>query len=738
MITAGMYLQDRYEVLEQIGSGGMSYVFKAKDAILDRFVAIKVIKNEYAQDTTYLTKFKTEAQSAAALEHPNIVNIYDVGTDNGEYFIVMEYIEGITLKTYIEKKGKLTFKEATSIGIQVSRGIEAAHNKGIVHRDIKPQNIMISSEGKVKVTDFGIARATTGNTVSNEAMGSVHYISPEQARNGYVDQKSDIYSLGIVMFEMLTGHVPFDGDNAVSVAIQHLQQDLPDIRSMAPETPISIIGIIGKCTQKSPDKRYQTLADLILDLKKALMSPNENIVVSPDTIQETKAISAAEMEEIRNKTNKDIEAKMPKKPITIDEDDEDDDDEDEDDKPRKKRGLFSIFDDDDYDDDDDDDDDDYDDDDDDDDEDDDDDDEGFMNPTLEKVITALGIIAGIAILALVVYLILNVAGIIGGDKKDEIPEVTENVEQTETPEDAMSEKVEMINVVGLSVEEAQKTLADMGLSLKVQGQVTSETIEEGMIAEQSEEVGSVLEKKSTIYVMTSSGTGQIEVPNVVGYSESKAVSALSDAGFNFTRSYSYSNSVASGYVISQSPTENSLASKGDTIAIVVSQGSESITVPDVSGLSQEDANKKITAAGLSVGTVTTESSDSVESGKVISSSPSKGASVEKGAKISLVVSTGASYYSYNRTITQDEMTLTGCSKLSVKIYDANDNLLTEGTIKAGSTITIQNIKTETGYMNVEGDTGNVDANNNPIYFTNKEKLTFTKQDGAVLTNGTTN
>ena len=735
MITPGMYLQDRYEILEQIGSGGMSFVFKAKDAILDRFVAIKVIKTEYAQDTTYLTKFKAEAQSAAALEHPNIVNIYDVGTDNGEYFIVMEYIEGITLKTYIEKKGKLTFKEATSIGIQVSRGIEAAHNKGIVHRDIKPQNIMISSEGKVKVTDFGIARATTGNTVSNEAMGSVHYISPEQARNGYVDQKSDIYSLGIVMFEMLTGHVPFDGDNAVSVAIQHLQQDLPDIRSMSPETPISIIGIIKKCTQKSPDKRYQVLADLILDLKKALMSPNENIVVSADTIQETKAISAEEMEEIRNKTNKDIEAKMPKKPITIDDEDDDDEDDDDENPRKKKRGLFAIFDDDfdDDDDDEDDDDDDYDDDD-----DDDDDDDGFMNPTLEKVITALGIIAGIAILVLVVYLILNVAGIIGGDKESEIPPVEETVEETVEPEDTMSEKVEMVNVVGLSVEEAQKKLADMGLNLKVQGQVTSETVEEGLIAEQSAEVGEVLEAKTTIYVMTSSGTGQIAVPNVVGYSESKAVSALSDAGFNFTRSYSYSNSVASGYVISQSPAEDSLASKGDTIAIVVSQGPESIAVPDVSGLTQEEANKKITDAGLSVGTVTTESNDTIESGKVISSSPSKGASVEKGAKISLVVSTGASYYSYNRTITAEEMTLTGCQKVSVKIYDANDNLLTEGTVKAGSTITIQNIKTETGYMNVEGDTGAVDQNGSPIYFTNKEKLTFTKQNGAVLTNGTTN
>ena len=210
MLSVGMYLADRYEIVSKVGAGGMSDVYKAKDHILGRTVAIKVLKQEFSEDRTFVSKFRTEAQSAAGLEHPNVVNIYDVGSEDGLYYIVMEYVEGITLKTYIEKKGQLSFKESASIAIQVARGIEAAHNKEIIHRDIKPQNIIISTEGKVKVTDFGIARAASSNTISADVMGSVHYASPEQARNGFVDGRSDIYSLGIVMYEMVTGRVPLD------------------------------------------------------------------------------------------------------------------------------------------------------------------------------------------------------------------------------------------------------------------------------------------------------------------------------------------------------------------------------------------------------------------------------------------------------------------------------------------------------------------------------------------------
>src|SRR5574344_371527 len=220
--------------MEKIGTGGMSDVYKAKCHKLNRFVAVKVLKQEFSENENFVSRFSTEAQASACLIHPNIVNVYDVGEESGIHYIVMELVEGITLKKYIEKKARLSVKEAVSIAIQVSMGIEAAHNNHIIHRDIKPQNIMISKDGKVKVTDFGIAKAATSNTITSNVMGSVHYTSPEQARGGYSDARSDIYSLGITMFEMLTGRVPFDGETTVSIAIKHIQEPMPSPKDFVP------------------------------------------------------------------------------------------------------------------------------------------------------------------------------------------------------------------------------------------------------------------------------------------------------------------------------------------------------------------------------------------------------------------------------------------------------------------------------------------------------------------------
>ena len=256
MIKIGMIIGDRYEILEKIGTGGMSDVYKAKCHKLNRYVAIKVLKQEFSENTNFVSKFRVEAQAAAGLMHPNIVNVYDVGEEDGIYYIVMELVEGITLKNYIEKKARLSVKEALSIAIQVSMGIEAAHNNHIIHRDIKPQNIMISKEGKVKIADFGIAKAATSNTITSNVMGSVHYTSPEQARGGFSDERSDIYSLGCTMFEMLTGRVPFDGETTVAIAIKHIQEDMPSPREYVSEIPVCVEQIIFKCTQKSPDRRY--------------------------------------------------------------------------------------------------------------------------------------------------------------------------------------------------------------------------------------------------------------------------------------------------------------------------------------------------------------------------------------------------------------------------------------------------------------------------------------------------
>lgn len=277
MIKSGMLIGGRYEVLEKIGTGGMSDVYKAKDQKLNRFVAVKVLKQEFSENRNFVSKFRVEAQAAAGLMHPNIVNVYDVGEEDGIHYIVMELVEGITLKKYIEKKVRLTTKEAISIAIQVAMGIEAAHNNHIIHRDIKPQNIIISKEGKVKVTDFGIAKAASSNTITSNVMGSVHYTSPEQARGGFSDEKSDIYSMGITMFEMLTGRVPFNGDTTVSIAIKHIQDEMPSIREFVPEVPVSVENIVIKCTQKSPDRRYQCMADMIKDLKHSLINPDDVI-----------------------------------------------------------------------------------------------------------------------------------------------------------------------------------------------------------------------------------------------------------------------------------------------------------------------------------------------------------------------------------------------------------------------------------------------------------------------------
>ena len=301
MVKIGMIIGDRYEVQEKIGTGGMSDVYRAKDHKLNRFVAVKVLKQEFSENANFVSKFRVEAQAAAGLAHPNIVNVYDVGEENGIYYIVMELVEGITLKKYIERKARLSVKEAVSIAIQVSMGIEAAHNNHIIHRDIKPQNIIISKEGKVKVTDFGIAKAATSNTITSNVMGSVHYTSPEQARGGYSDEKSDIYSLGVTMFEMLTGRVPFNGETTVAIAIKHIQEEMPSPREYVSEIPVSVEQIVFKCCQKSPDRRYQSMGQLIADLKRSLMTPDEDFVkmVDPNEEGSTKMMDSSDREKIK-------------------------------------------------------------------------------------------------------------------------------------------------------------------------------------------------------------------------------------------------------------------------------------------------------------------------------------------------------------------------------------------------------------------------------------------------------
>ena len=609
MLTEGMFVGDRYEIVNKIGTGGMSDVYKAKDHTLGRFVAIKVLKPEFSEDVNFVTKFRTEAQSAAGLEHPNIVNIYDVGSENGMHYIVMEYVEGITLKTYIEKKGQLTFKEAVSIAIQVGRGIEAAHNKGIIHRDIKPQNIIISTEGKVKVTDFGIARAATSNTISSDVMGSVHYASPEQARNGFVDGKSDIYSLGIVMYEMVTGRVPFDGDTTVAVAIQHLQEEIVPPSAYAPNLPISMEKIILKCTQKNPDRRYESMTALLADLRKALISPNEDfVVIAPVSQEKTRVIGEEEINKIKQETsniylsdedvvshNQNHRDKFEKRD-RFEEDDEDDEEAYDDDELEE------------------------------------------MNPKMDKAITIMGIAAGVIIVALIIFILVSFFGNFkfGGSS---------NKANTETSE-TQADGIEVPDLKGLTFDEAKEQLNAKGLGIKNAGTVASDQYGEGQIVSQTPDALTKAEANTTVEVTLSSGKGEVSVPSVTGMDETTAYNTLTNSGFTPVKDYAYSADVAQGNVIEQSPNAGSPAKAGDNVKIVISRGVEqaeatSVAVPGVTGLTEDAARSAIQNVGLAVGNVSSTYSDSVASGQIISQSPVTDTAVDAGTAVDFVVSMGA-------------------------------------------------------------------------------------------------
>ncbi len=606
MLSAGMFVADRYEIIGKIGAGGMSDVYKARDHILGRNVAIKVLKQEFSEDVNFVMKFRTEAQSAAGLEHPNIVNIYDVGSESGIHYIVMEYVEGVTLKTYIEKKGRLTYKEAVSIAIQVGRGMEAAHAKNIIHRDIKPQNILISTEGKAKVTDFGIARAVSNNTISADVMGSVHYASPEQARNGFVNDKSDIYSLGIVMYEMVTGRVPFDGDTTVSIAIQHLQEEMKAPGIFAPDLPVSLEKIILKCTQKSPDRRYANTSELLADLKQALVHPNTDFVKMPDGNQNrTRVISDGEVKEIKNARAAQLEEP----------------EEDYEDGEPEEEG------------------------------------EGFLNPRLEKAVTIGGIVAAVIIVGIVIYLIGSIVGVFGGssDKKKKEDADTEkhsviNTEKTE------KEQVSMIKITGKSFEDAKSELSRLKLGIKEEGSKASDEYEKGLIMSQDVAEGELVDINTTIHVYISLGQGEVTVPEVKGYDSDAAIELLKEKGFNPDRQYENSDTVASGKVISQSPEGGSSAKKGDTVVIKVSQGKEAVKVPDVRNRPKDEAVGILQQAGLTVTSTTTANSDTIPEGNVIDQSIVPEKYVDQGTGITLTVSAGSgkTYYTCKAEIAAPE------------------------------------------------------------------------------------
>ena len=668
MLKSGMVIGDRYEILGRIGAGGMSVVYKGKDQKLNRNVAIKVLKTEYREDANFVRKFREEAQAAACLAHPNIVNVYDVGEEQGIHYIVMELVEGITLKNYIERKGKLTIREATSIAIQVSMGLEVAHNNEIVHRDIKPQNIMISKDGKVKVMDFGIAKAASSETIASNAMGSVHYTSPEQARGGYSDAKSDIYSLGIVMYEMVTGRVPFDGETTVAVAVKHLQEEMTSPKTFCPELPVSLEQIIYKCTEKIAARRYANMAELIADLKQSLQTPDESFVkqVNVDEAAKTVMITKEDLTQIKKETGR----------IQLPEDESEEGEEYDD----YEEAEEDYDDDEDYD------------------EEEDDDDDDDMDPRMEKIMTIGGIVAAIIILIMIVMLagkILGFGFFTGNSKEEQIPQQNEQV---------IEDTVEMIDLKGKTWDEAKAALNQMGLGITSGGSEESDTYEDGQIIRQSVEPGQVVAKNSTIEVVTAiKSVKMIEVPNVADKTKDDAKYQLEQQGFKVDFVEAHSDSVKKGRVVKTTPEIGSDAEEGSTIMLTISKGPDvkMTSVPALTGKTRIEAEAALQNANLEIGTIKEEFSDTVTKDVVISQSHASGTEVEEGVTIDLVISKGPEdvvlpdLTGNPKDRVVDKLTALG---LNVEVFEEY-NEMTEGrayastpgfgsTVKVGSTVQV--------------------------------------------------
>ena len=583
------------------------------------------MKSEFSQDKTFVSKFWAEAQSAAGLVNPNVVNVYDVGVENGIYYIVMELVEGITLKKYIEKRGKLPYKEAVSIAIQVANGMDAAHQHNIVHRDIKPQNIIISKEGKVKVTDFGIAKVASSATINTSAsMGSVHYISPEQARGGYSDERSDIYSLGITIFEMLTGTVPFDGDSAVAVAVQHIQDSIPAPSQLVEGIPVSVDKIVLKCTQKKTDRRYQSASELIADLKKSLVMPDEDFVNLGSVYDGAMAKPYDTDSETKDEPDDDDDELLTEG-AKLDADNESDDE-----------LLDSDSDDDDIDDE--------------------------RNDKLELVMKCIGIGIAVIILMITIFVVIKLVGNGKSTAKNNRASVEETTASLSNNKNS-SDMVEVPNVVGMTKEDAIKALNKLGLGYKAVTQ-SSDTVAEDCVISQGNVGGSKVEKNSQIVLTISSGkeNKEVSVPNVKGRSEQEARELIEAANLVASVDYEYSDTVDAGNVIKYSPSGS--VSEGSTVTISVSRGKKvtNVTVPNVLGMSESLASQTLDSANLKV-TVKYETSSKAEYGTVTSQTPySAGDSVPSGTTITIYVSHYQQSSTTQQTTKATEMTTTAANK----------------------------------------------------------------------------
>lgn len=578
----GTMLGNRYELIEKIGEGGMAVVYKAKCRILNRFVAIKILKPEYSNNSEFMEKFRREALATATFSHSNIVNIYDVGSEGNINYIVMELVNGKTLKEYIRENAPLSMDSTLKISIQIAKALECAHKNKIIHRDIKPHNILINEEGVIKVTDFGIAKATSSDTIThtNKVIGSAHYFSPEQAKGKIVDNRTDIYSFGIVIYEMLTGRVPFDGESAVAVALKHIQDTIVPPKVLVPEVPDSLNNLVIKATQKEVIKRYNNVTDMLIDLMR--IENNNKYIVTPSNMDNdyTTVMDATQIQNTMYASN------LGKKLTNKDMDDEEEEEEEEEDEDYE-----------DY------------------------DGEKRKTSTWKKVL----IVGGALLLTILLGVFVGTSIYNKGNsnvKKDEL---------------------RVPKIIGLTEDEAKDAVEKLGLTYVVLGEEASDKPAGTIIAVFPSE-GTAVKKESEVRVRISTGPGEIEVPDVVKLGKSVAQDHIVTQGLKVGKiTEDYSEEIEEGAVISTNPAAKTKVKKGDTVDIVISKGSriKKTQVPDLIGLTLKEAEQVLAVVNLKLGSTTAVITDDISrDGKIFNQSEPALTSVQENEKISV------NYYQY--------------------------------------------------------------------------------------------
>ncbi|MDR1101729.1 MAG: Stk1 family PASTA domain-containing Ser/Thr kinase [Clostridiales bacterium] len=590
----GSLFADRYEIIAEIGSGGMAKVYKTRDTLLNRFVAIKVLRPEFADDEEFTARFTTEAQAAAALSHQNLVSLYDVGKWNGTSYIVMEYVDGITLKAYIKQQKMLNWQEAVSITTQILLGLSHAHEREIVHRDIKPQNIMITNGGLVKVMDFGIARATSAYTmkIGDTTIGSVHYFSPEQARGRHTDEKSDIYSLGIVLYEMLTGVVPFDGDSPISIAMMHLQHTPPPPKEYNVAVPLALEDIVMKAIRKDAGERYQSAHAMLNDLYAAQGNPFVSPVIgeSRDVSSDTQimrpirssTVAEAQPADADRGNAEDMpwvitppEAYVPKNRKI---------------RKEQERKRMAVK----------------------------------KNPVnyeeKNKKLTVWAIVAGGLLMLAVAFLVVLAMfpGIFASASYEMVPDL-----------------------VGRDIDEIISAYADGNVTVTIGTRTNSTAVEKNKVITQSPLAGRSVRIPIEIVVEVSDGVKTMILPDMSGKDERSATLALMDLGLRVKAETESSSTVTEGLVIKSLPAAGATVYGNDEIVLTVSKGKNGaeIQMPSLIGLTRDDAKKLLEQYKLVLGKVSYE--DSVREADVVTKqSVEKGVGIMEFSEIDVVVSNG--------------------------------------------------------------------------------------------------